>query len=90
DKNSNFHLENEGGVDCSGYPRAGNGKITTCPTNVSPVCGSNDQTYNNECLLLNTGRGSGKGEHIEICSIQEDYEQCHKGSRVSNRMLGWT
>ncbi|XP_028905604.1 double-headed protease inhibitor, submandibular gland-like [Ornithorhynchus anatinus] len=46
-------------VDCSRYLSGVKGMVTACPRNLLPVCGSNDQTYNNECLLCaeNAERG---------------------------------
>uniref|UniRef100_A0A6I8N4Y4 Kazal-like domain-containing protein n=1 Tax=Ornithorhynchus anatinus TaxID=9258 RepID=A0A6I8N4Y4_ORNAN len=38
-------------VDCSRYLSGVKGMVTACPRNLLPVCGSNDQTYNNECFL---------------------------------------
>uniref|UniRef100_A0A6I8P3D2 Kazal-like domain-containing protein n=1 Tax=Ornithorhynchus anatinus TaxID=9258 RepID=A0A6I8P3D2_ORNAN len=37
-------------VDCSRYPSGEEGKPIPCPRHLSPVCGSNNQTYSNECL----------------------------------------
>ncbi|XP_038596533.1 ovomucoid-like [Tachyglossus aculeatus] len=38
-------------VDCSRYPSGEEGQSIPCPRNLSPVCGSNNKTYDSECML---------------------------------------
>uniref|UniRef100_A0A674IPH0 Kazal-like domain-containing protein n=1 Tax=Terrapene triunguis TaxID=2587831 RepID=A0A674IPH0_9SAUR len=39
------------GVDCNRYPRAKERGPFFCPKVYKPVCGTNDMTYGNKCLL---------------------------------------
>ncbi|XP_027627460.1 double-headed protease inhibitor, submandibular gland-like [Tupaia chinensis] len=87
-------------VDCSTYSQIGSKSAMPCPRHFKPLCGSDEKTYNNECLLCAQSRNIGvplrklhDGQCVqcdgysEVCTMEYMAHCGSDGKTYSNKCL---